>query len=283
MTYMNMKRLPLGGVAILCALSLLCGCGQDEPAPESSEVSTSSTASSQPALTQPTYTMEEAASKNASITDDDVQLIQFEAPAVGTQIAVIHTNLGDLEMILFPKEAPRAVENFVTHAEEGYYNGLTFDKVLANFIIEGGDLDGKGGESIFIGADGKPEAFEGEYSLNLWHFRGAVSMSLPTGAAGNGSRFFIVQAPFVDSDTLELMGSAMYPGKVLDKYEEIGGVPGFDHKRTVFAMLTEESLMTLDTIAATEVEGDGTPLETVLIESIEMRTVEQPTDDGEGE
>jgi peptidyl-prolyl cis-trans isomerase B (cyclophilin B) len=182
-------------------------------------------------------------------------------------------------MILFPDEAPLAVENFVTHAEEGYYNGLTFDKVLANFIIEGGDVDGKGGESIFIGEDGKPEAFAGEYSLNLWHFRGAVSMSLPAGATGNGSRFFIVQAPFVDSNTLELMRAANYPEIVLEKYEDIGGTPGFDHKRTVFAMLTEESLTALDTIAAIDVEGDGVPMETVLIESVEIRAAPAPTDD----
>jgi peptidyl-prolyl cis-trans isomerase B (cyclophilin B) len=274
-----MKRFALGGAAILCALSLLCGCGQREPEPqESAEVSVSSSeasSSSRPPVIQPTYTMEEAMDRNAEISEDAVNLIQFEAPAAGTQVAVIHTNLGDLEMILFPTEAPLAVENFVAHAEEGYYNGLTFDKVLANFIIEGGDVDGKGGDSIFIGADGKPEAFDGEYSLHLWHFRGAVSMSLPAGAAGNGSRFFIVQAPFVDSDTLELMRSAMYPQKVLEKYEEVGGTPGFDHKRTVFAMLTEESLKTLDTIAVVDVEGDGAPLETVLIESVEIRTAEE--------
>jgi peptidyl-prolyl cis-trans isomerase B (cyclophilin B) len=268
-----MKRFTLGAVATLCALSLLCGCGQSEPEPASSDISVVSEVSSSPAITQPTYTMEEAAANNADISYDDVNLIQFEIPAADAPVAIIHTSLGDLEMILFPTEAPLAVENFITHAEEGYYNGLTFDKVLANFIIEGGDPDGKGGESIFIGEDGKPEAFEGEYSLHLWHFRGAVSMSLPTGAAGNGSRFFIVQAPFVDSDTLEQMRSAMYPEKVLEKYEEIGGTPGFDHKRTVFAMLTEESLTILDTIAAIEVEDDGAPLETVLIESVEIRAV----------
>ena len=56
-------------------------------------------------------------------------LLQFELPQEGDEIVVIHTSMGTLKVMLFPEVAPKAVENFVTHAKEGYYNGLKFYKV----------------------------------------------------------------------------------------------------------------------------------------------------------
>ena len=70
------------------------------------------------------------------------------------EVAVIKTNMGTIELELFAKEAPKAVENFTKLANKGYYDGVIFHRVIENFMIQGGDPTGtgRGGESIW----GKP-------------------------------------------------------------------------------------------------------------------------------
>lgn len=63
--------------------------------------------------------------------------------SMGKIKAVIKTNMGDMEFELFPEAAPKAVENFTTHAENGYYDGLIFHRVIKDFMIQGGDPTGK--------------------------------------------------------------------------------------------------------------------------------------------
>src|SRR5574344_610902 len=103
-------------------------------------------------------------------------------------VAVMHTGMGDITLRLYPEVAPKTVENFVTHAKNGYYNGLTFHRVIREFMVQGGDPTGTGagGESIW----GAP--FEDECSQELHNFRGALSMA-NAGPNTNGSQFFIVQ------------------------------------------------------------------------------------------
>ena len=115
---------------------------------------------------------------------------QLEAPAVGDQIAILHTSMGDISIRFFPEAAPKAVQNFLTHAEEGYFDGLTFHRVIDDFMIQGGDPKGggTGGESIF----GEP--FEDEFDQKLLNLRGSLSMA-NSGVDTNGSQFFINQAP----------------------------------------------------------------------------------------
>ena len=114
--------------------------------------------------------------------------------------AVMHTNMGDITLRLYPEVAPKTVENFLTHAKNGYYNGLIFHRVIKDFMIQGGDPTGTGagGESIY------GEKFEDECSRELHNFRGALSMA-NAGPNTNGSQFFIVQnsqAPTKDIDAL---------------------------------------------------------------------------------
>ena len=128
---------------------------------------------------------------------------QLNAPKDGELKATIKTNMGEIKLRLFPEHAPKAVENFTTHAKNGYYNGLIFHRVIDNFMIQGGDPlgTGKGGESIW----GKP--FEDEFTGELHNLRGALSMA-NAGPNTNGSQFFIVQAPEVPEDMIEQMQSA---------------------------------------------------------------------------
>lgn len=90
-------------------------------------------------------------------------MYQTDIPKKDQLIANITTNLGEIKICLFENDAPNCVENFVTHAKEGYYDGTIFHRVIKDFMIQGGDPQGSGygGESIWK----KP--FEDEFSENL--------------------------------------------------------------------------------------------------------------------
>ena len=122
-------------------------------------------------------------------------MLNFKEQAENQPMAVIKTNHGDMKVMLFPEAAPKAVENFTTHAKNGYYDGIIFHRVIKDFMIQGGDPQGMGfgGESIW----GEP--FADEFSLEALNFKGALSMA-NSGPNTNGSQFFIVQA---DSDFLD--------------------------------------------------------------------------------
>ncbi len=112
---------------------------------------------------------------------------QLDMPEKGEEIAVITMKTGEVIKIrFFPEEAPKAVYNFKLHALQGYYDGLTFHRVMENFMIQGGSPDGTGadGESVW------QEDFEDEFADNLLNLDGALSMA-NRGENTNGSQFFI--------------------------------------------------------------------------------------------
>ncbi len=111
-------------------------------------------------------------------------------------VVTLQTNLGDITIKLLPEEAPKLVQNFTELAQQNKYDGTIFHRVIDGFMIQGGDFengDGTGGTS-YVG-----ELLEDEFSQNLSHVRGVVSMA-NRGPNTNGSQFFIVQqdAPFLD-------------------------------------------------------------------------------------
>jgi cyclophilin family peptidyl-prolyl cis-trans isomerase len=96
--------------------------------------------------------------------------------------ATISTDRGDIVLELDPRLAPNSVNHFVALARQGYYDGLTFHRVVPGFVIQGGDPEGRGtGGPGYTWAD---EPVKGEYTL------GAVAMA-NAGANTNGSQFFI--------------------------------------------------------------------------------------------
>lgn len=102
-------------------------------------------------------------------------------------VAVMKTNMGVVEIQLYPKEAPKTVENFVTLSEQGYYNGIIFHRVIENFMIQGGDSTGTGmgGRSIY-GRD-----FEDELVMGLTFDRVGLLAMANRGPSTNTSQFFI--------------------------------------------------------------------------------------------
>lgn len=198
----------------------------------------------------------------------DLNLEQFKKPEVGEEIAVIKTNYGDIKVRLFPEVAPKAVENFKTHAKEGYYDGVSFHRVIKDFMIQGGDPQGtgRGGESIW----GRP--FEDEFHPDYHNFTGSLSMA-NAGPGTNGSQFFIVQCPTVDEGLIQQMEMAGeksgFSDEIIKGYKEIGGTPWLDFKHTVFGQVFE-GMNIVETIASVEVDRNDKPLESVIMEKIEI-------------
>lgn len=194
--------------------------------------------------------------------------IQLEKPAAGAELATLQTTLGDITIQFFPQYAPKAVENFLTHAKEGYYDGLIFHRVIPDFMIQGGDPKGTGtgGESIW----GKP--FEDEFCEELRNFTGALSMA-NAGPNTNGSQFFIVYAPTIDRNLLAQMEAAQWPLELIAKYKEIGGTPWLDQHHTVFGHVVD-GLDVVKAISQVKRDRRDRPVEEVRIEHIVCTTAE---------
>ncbi|MGB2908029.1 MAG: peptidylprolyl isomerase, partial [Candidatus Aminicenantaceae bacterium] len=105
-----------------------------------------------------------------------------------TYKVAIETNKGSMELELYPEHAPKTVNNFVFLAREGYYDGVSFHRVISDFMIQGGDPTG-------TGRGGPGYKFEDEFSGNpLKHERCVLSMA-NAGPNTNGSQFFITHSP----------------------------------------------------------------------------------------
>jgi len=230
-----------------------------------------------------------AACGNNDITAD---LLQTQSPQEGDTVVTLHTNMGDIEILMFPEEAPMAYVNFVTHAINGFYDGVVFHRVIEGFMIQGGDPDGTGfgGDSIWGGGFGP------EFSPYLWHFRGALAMAQSALPNSIRSQFYIVQSPTLgemeqaefawalDSQDDFLgynqQGQRIYvrdifPTNAAQQYLNYGGTPFLDISRnpnghTVFGQVYR-GMDVVDSIAALDVDIYDRPFEAVTIESVSVR------------
>jgi peptidyl-prolyl cis-trans isomerase B (cyclophilin B) len=217
---------------------------------------------------------EEAAPKSSAQKTEEKEGSDQVANAVYPQLSnevseneklvEIETTMGNIKIKLFPEYAPKAVENFVTHGEDGYYDGLIFHRVINDFMIQGGDPngDGTGGESIY----GVP--FEDEFSTNLYNLRGALSMA-NSGSNTNGSQFFIVQKKSVDPSMKPEMEKAGFPKEIIEAYEERAGTPWLDQRHTVFGQVVE-GMDIVDKIAEAPVDSKDKPEEDILIKDFKV-------------
>jgi peptidyl-prolyl cis-trans isomerase B (cyclophilin B) len=146
--------------------------------------------------------------------------------------ATIHTNKGDINLELYDDQAPVTVANFVNLAERGYYNGLTFHRVIPDFMIQGGCPQG-------TGTGGPGYTFQDETTPNLKHDRPGILSMANSGPGTNGSQFFITHVP----------------------------TPWLDGKHTVFGAVTSpegqqvvDSITQNDRIESVDIEGDTAAL-----------------------
>ena len=193
---------------------------------------------------------------------------RIQKPQVGETIAVLHVkNYGDIKVKFFEEVAPKAVENFVTHAKNGYYNGVTFHRVMNEFMIQGGDPEGTGmgGQSIW-GKD-----FAEEISPELVPYRGSLCMASRglENSPSLGSQFFITQANY-NEQMASYMKNYGFPDDLLEQYKTYGGYLSLYQQYTVFGQVFE-GMEVVDKIA--QVETDQTndkPVQDVVIESIDV-------------
>lgn len=166
---------------------------------------------------------------------------QTTMPKKGEQIVVMKTNQGTLKIKLFPTLAPKTVENFVGLVKKGYYDGLTFHRVIPDFMIQGGDPTGtgSGGESLWGGK------FEDEFHPSLKNIRGALSMA-NAGPNTNGSQFFIVQKE--------------------------GGTPHLNGRHSVFGQVFE-GMDVVDEIALSARNASDKPLKDRVMEKVTVEMV----------
>ncbi|KAL4085525.1 hypothetical protein PRIC1_015119 [Phytophthora ramorum] len=153
------------------------------------------------------------------------------------ETAVMHTTMGDITLKLFGKECPKTVENFCTHARNGYYDNLIFHRVIKNFMVQTGDPlgDGTGGESIWGGE------FEDEFHRNLRHDRPFTLSMANAGPGTNGSQFFLTTVP----------------------------TPWLDNKHTVFGRV-EHGKDTVSSIENTRVDKSDKPFKDIKIINIDI-------------
>ena len=285
---MKMNLFKTAAALSVCAVMALSGCSSSESGNngENTETEQENTENSEE------MTDEEKAYQEYldNLATQGEGITQLDPPEKGEEIAVIHTSMGDIKVKFFPDEAPKAVENFKTLAKDGYYDGITFHRVINDFMIQGGDPTGTGtgGESIYGGA------FEDEFSPDLYNFRGALSMA-NSGMNPNGSQFFIVQKPgiqdgyweYIDSLVEEFGDSQVlfdnqsnrlvkvnYSDEARELYNENGGTPHLDYGHTVFGQVFE-GMDVVDAIASVAVDENDKPADDVIITSISFENYEE--------
>lgn len=149
------------------------------------------------------------------------------------KLAVLETNLGTIVIEFFPEDAPKHVENFISLAESGFYDGIIFHRIIPNFMIQGGDPNTISGDPNTWGIGGPSENVNAEFN-SIKHNRGIVSMARSADPNSAGSQFFIVHQ---NSNFL-------------------------DGQYTVFGrIVTQESFETLDKIASVETGDRDIPLD----------------------
>src|SRR4051794_125731 len=147
--------------------------------------------------------------------------------------ATLHTNMGSIAIELFDDDAPKTVANFRKLAEDGFYDGVVFHRVIPDFMIQGGDPTG-------TGSGGPGYTFEDEFNDRSVE-RGALAMA-NSGPNTNGSQFFIVTAD---------------------------ACPWLDGKHTVFGRVTD-GMDSVDAISEVDRDSRDKPRDDVTIERVEL-------------
>nr|WP_240186600.1 peptidylprolyl isomerase [Enterococcus faecium] len=171
------------------------------------------------------------------------------------------TNKGTIKIKLFPEYAPKAVENFMTHAKDGYYNGKKDQKRTKDFMIQGGDPKGerKTAQSIW------GEGFETEINNHLYNIRHPKPIHHAKHKKTNNSNHSINQKT---DESQQHPGKDDYPQAIIDAYKN-GGYPSLDGHYTVFGQVIEGTKAE-NNIKNIETDSSDKPKEEVKIDKINI-------------
>jgi len=193
-------------------------------------------------------------------------LLQLAPIRPNEELCQIETDIGLITMRLFSQDAPKAVKNWRGLVKEGFYDNTPFSRVIKDFVIQGGALDGSGNEatSIYGGY------FADEVDEGLYHFDGAVCLG-NHGPNTNGNQFYIVERSYVDKEQLYRMN---LPLKVRSHYEAVGGIPELDGRYTVFGQVIE-GMSVVREIASQVTDEEDAPLRPIKIKRIIFKKADQ--------
>lgn len=186
----------------------------------------------------------------------------FTAPKKGEKIIVLTIkDYGDIKIKLFPEYAEKGVENFLALADQSYYDGIIFHRIINNFMIQGGDPTGtgRGGTSIW------GEKFDGGVDPHLIHVAGAVAYANSGSTATNGSQFYIVTGKTFTESQFD----PSYPTAAKEAYLKSGGYPWLDGGYTVFGQVFD-GLDIVYKLQQVDTDSNDKPLEDVVIESMKV-------------
>lgn len=196
----------------------------------------------------------------------DEPVVNFTPPEKGDEIVVMNIkDYGTVKIRLFPEYIPQGSENFLELARSGYYDGLTFHRVINDFMIQGGDPlgNGTGGESIW------GDKFDGGTFNRLIHAAGAVAYANSGATSTNGSQFYIVTGTVYDDAGLEnIKASGNYLSEnMAEVYKTVGGTPFLDGSYTVFGQVID-GLDIIFKIQQVSTDVNDMPLDQVIIDSV---------------
>lgn len=196
-------------------------------------------------------------------------LDQFDLPAKGEEIAVITTNKGTIFIKLLPQYAPKTVEIFKKRINDGFYNGVSFNKIIKNSMIQAGVT---GQSTPTTGASQLDDS-----CLDVRNFRGAVATAI-SDTGSTLDQFVIVEANSDNIDNVQLSymnnsDNPPFPSNILNKYKKIGGMPWLDSHNVVFGQVIDSQRIGMkipDKIAKLEVDENNKPKKDVKIIKIEL-------------
>ncbi len=192
--------------------------------------------------------------------------------------------MGNIVVELY-NETPKHRDNFVKLVKDGFYNGLLFHRVIANFMIQGGDPDSRNAEHkkrLGEGGPGYTIPAEIDYPLH-WHKRGALAAAregddVNPERRSSGSQFYIVWGKVQSKAAMEAMKQSMYeatdgefevPDEIMESYETNGGTPHLDGEYTVFGEVVE-GLKTVKAIQWVRTDKYDRPVKDVKILKAEI-------------
>ncbi|KAK2761862.1 hypothetical protein CKAH01_05092 [Colletotrichum kahawae] len=180
----------------------------------------------------------ETSGERALLTDEEYMLKPKRVKIKG--YARIETNLGDLNLELYPEFAPRAVWNFTRLAQKGYYKGVAFHRNIRNFMLQGGDPTGTGKGGTSIWGKNFQDEFDGPMTHNA---RGIISMA-NKGKNTNSSQFFIIYRPTKHLDNKHTVFGKVVGG--LDVLSKMEDVPTDGSDRPLNKIVMKEVVVYLD-------------------------------------
>jgi cyclophilin family peptidyl-prolyl cis-trans isomerase len=197
-----------------------------------------------------------------------------QKPSKKDYLLTISTDFGDMYVVLHDK-TPKHKANFLKLAQEGFYNGLLFHRIIEGFMIQGGDpksKEAKPGERLGNGDVGY--TIPAEFDPSLFHRKGALSAARDNNPqkASSGCQFYIVHGKPANEAQLkqaEARSGATHTEEQKKVYETIGGAPHLDQNYTVFGQVIQ-GLDVVDKIAAQPKDQFDRPVKDVKMK-IELK------------